>query len=299
MELYFGKKQDQKIPGDRLRRAVLRTDLVPVPVTLEAEIRVDAESRAFFEVGQALATYAGDTLEIIKAEFIRSGAVQGAEEATFVRLIAILQSVRGVTFIKPKAIIKRSATLAEVYRACGATLRSIEGDFTVSSFVCMAGESPTYHIARAVQEAGGVVRWRNGKLGFIGLRALLQQKTVTSIANSAADDVESGFLERHDIPSFCSVDADGRFVYGNKAKARAIRYQHGMSEIALRNMTACLVHAKTTTVKYDLSIAAGDLVEVQGAQPLVVITAATLFAAGAEGDPAEQYTRLWLGRVES
>ena len=141
--------------------------------------------------------------------------------------------------------------------------------------------------------------WRNGRLGFIGLRALLQQRPATSIVDSAADDVASGFLERHEIPAFASVDDDGRFVYGNRSKARAIRYQHGMSEIALRNMTACLVHTKTTVVKYDTSLAAGDLVEVQGAQPLVIITAATLFAAGSEGDPAQQYTRLWLGRVES
>lgn len=296
MELYFGK--EQMIRGDRIRRAVLRTDLVPVPVTLEAEIRVDGESRKFFEVGQVLTTYAGDKLEIIKSEFIRGGSVQGGEDTTFVRLIAILQPVKGVTFIKQTAIIKRNATLAEVYRSAGATLRAIEGDFTVSSFVCMAGESPTYHIARAVQEAGGVVRWRNGKLGFIGLRALLQQKPATSIADSAADDVASGFLERHEIPAFASVDADGKFIYGNKSKARAIRYQHGMSEIALRSMTACLVHTKTTVVKYDTSIAAGDLVDVQGAQPLVVVTAATLFAAGADGDQPQQYTRLWLGRVE-
>lgn len=296
MELYFGK--GKLIRGDRIRRAVLRTDLVPVPVTLEAEIRIDDESRRLFDVGQVLTTYAGDPLEIIKSEVVRSGAVQGGEEATFVRLIAILQPVKGVAFIKPKAIIKRNATLAEVYRSAGATLRAIEGDFTVPSFVCMAGEAPTYHIARALQEAGGVVRWRNGRLGFIGLRALLQQRPATSIVDSAADDVASGFLERHEIPAFASVDADGRFVYGNRSKARAIRYQHGMSEIALRNMTACLVHTKTTVVKYDTSIAAGDLVEVQGAQPLVVITAATLFAAGAEGDPPQQYTRLWLGRVE-
>lgn len=297
MEFYFDK--DKLIRGDRIRRAVLRSDLVPVPLTLEAEIRIDDESAPHFEVGKVLATYAGDQLEIIKSETVRSGSVQGGEEATFARLIAILQPVKGVAFVKPKAIIKRSATLSEVYRAAGATLRSIDGDFTVSSFVCMAGEVPTYHIARALQEAGGVVRWRNGRLAFVGLRALLQQKPATSIVDSSADDVASGFLERHEIPAFASVDPDGRFVYGNREKARALRYQHGLGEIALRNMTACLVHTKTTTIKYDTAVAAGDLVDVRGGKPLVIMTAATLFAAGAEGDSPEQYTRLWLGRVES
>lgn len=297
MELYYDK--EKLIRGDWIRRAVLRSDLVPVPLTLEADIRVEGETRRFFEVGRSLATYAGDELEIIKSEVIQSGAVQGGEQAAFVRLIAILKCVKAVSFIKPTAIIKASATLAEVYRGAGATLRGIDGDFPVPRFVCMAGEVPTYHIARALQEGGGVVRWRNGKLAFIPLRGLFQQKPVTAITDSSADNVESGFLERHDIPSFYSVDANGQFIYGNKGKARAIRYQPGMNEIALRNITSCLVHTKTTVVKYDERLAAGDLVEVGGANPLVIATAATLFSAGTDGDAPEQYTRLWLARLEA
>lgn len=296
MELYYDK--DRLIRGDWIRRAVKRSDLAPIPLTLEAEIRVEPETKKFFEVGKTLATYSGDELEVIKAELIQSGVVQGGERAAYMRLIAILKCVKAVSFIKPTAIIKHRASLAEVYRGAGATLRGIEGDFPVPRFVCVAGEAPTYHIARALQEGGGVVRWRNGKLAFIPLRSLFQQKPVTTIANSAADDMESGFLERHDVPSFYSVNADGEFVFGNRAKARAVRYQPGMSEIALRNMTSCLVLTKTTSVKYDERLAAGDLIEVQGAAPLVVMTAATLFSAGIDGDPPEQYTRLWLGRLE-
>lgn len=297
MELYYDK--NKLIRGDWIKRAVLRSDLVPVPLTLEADIRVDADSRRHFETGRSLVTYAGDELEIIRSELSMPGAVQGGDQAAFVRLIAILKCVKAVAFIKPTAIIKANATLAEVYRSAGATLRSIEGDFAVPRFVCMAGEVPTYHISRALQEGGGVVRWRNGRLSFIPLRGLFQQKTVTAVTNSASDNVESGFLERHDIPWFYSVDADGSFVYGNRVKARAARWQPGMSEIALRNMTACLVHTKTTIVKYNERLAAGDLVEVQGADPLVIMTAATLFSAGTDGDAPQQYTRLWLGRLEA
>ena len=295
MELYYDT--DKVIRGDWIKRAVLRSDLVPVPLTLEAEIRIDTEARQYFEVGRSLFTYAGDELEIIKSEFVQSGASQGDDVAAFVRLIAILKLVKDVSFIKPRAIIKAGATLAEVYRAAGATLRGIEGDFPVPRFVCMAGEVPTYHISRALQEAGGVVRWRHGRLSFIPLRMLFQQEPVDSIVDSSSDDVESGFLERHDIPWFYSVDADGQFVYGNRDKPRAVRYQPGASEMMLRNLTSCLVHTKTTIVKYTERIAAGDLVEVVGGKPLVAMTVATLFSAGTDGDAPEQYTRLWLGRM--
>lgn len=296
MEIYYNK--DKLIRGDWIKKAILRSDLVPVPLTLEAEIRADRESALHFQVGNSIATYAGDELEIIYSEYKPSGKVQGSTEAAYVHLIAILKPVKGVSFIKQNAIIKYNATLAEVYRACGATLRSIEGDFSLPRFACLAGEVPTFHISRALQEAGGVVRWRHGKLAFIPLSLLLNQKTTQTIT-SLTDDVDSGFLERHDVPSFYSTDADGAVISGNKAKLRALRYQPGTSEMALRNMTSCLVHARTAKIKYNINTAAGDLVNIRGSQtPLAVITSATVFSAGTDGDPQQQFTKVWLGRLE-
>ncbi|WP_445157655.1 hypothetical protein [Halomonas sp. E14] len=298
MELYFGENGDQRIRGDFIRRAVLRSDLVPIPLTLEAEIRAGTETAEHFEVGRSITTYDGDELEIIKSEFIQQARMQADDLAGYVRLIAILKPVVEVAFVKPRAVIKRGATLTEVYRACGATLRGIEGDFAVPRFACLAGEAHTYHIARALQEAGGVVRWRHGRLAFIPLPALFDQEPADRIVNTASDDVESGFLERHDIPWFYSVDADGQFVYGNRGKPRAARFQPGVNEVTLRHMTGCLVLTKNTRLKYTQKIAAGDLIEVVGGEPLVAMTVATLFAPGADGDAPEQFTRVWLGRLE-
>ena len=156
MELYFGENGDQRIRGDFIRRAVLRSDLVPIPLTLEAEIRVGTETAAEFDVGRSITTYDGDELEIIKSEHVQQARMQGDDLSGYVRLIATLKPVTPVAFIKPRAVIKHGASLTEVYRACGATLRGIEGDFPVPRFVCLAGEAHTYHIARALQEAGGV-----------------------------------------------------------------------------------------------------------------------------------------------
>jgi hypothetical protein len=63
-------------------------------------------------------------------------------------------------------------------------------------------------------------------------------------------------------------------------------------------MTGCLVLAKTTRLKYTQEVAAGDLINVIGGEPLVVLTAATLFAPSADGGKNEQFTRVWLGRWE-
>ncbi|MCO7216888.1 hypothetical protein [Halomonas sp. OfavH-34-E] len=298
MELYFGENGDQRIRGDFIRRAVLRSDLVPIPLTLEAEIRVGTETAAEFDVGRSITTYDGDELEIIKSEHVQQARMQGDDLSGYVRLIATLKPVTPVAFIKPRAVIKHGASLTEVYRACGATLRGIEGDFPVPRFVCLAGEAHTYHIARALQEAGGVVRWRNGRLAFIPLGSLFNQEPVDTIVDAASDDVESGFLERHDIPWFYSLDANGEFVYGNRGKPRAARFQPGANAMTLRNMTGCLVLAKTTRLKYTQKVAAGDLIEVVGGEPLVAMTVANLFIPGADGEEPEQFTRVWLGRWE-
>ncbi|MGL5290057.1 MAG: hypothetical protein ACRC9N_11355 [Aeromonas sp.] len=297
MELFYEK--DKPIRGDFIRRAVLRSDLVPVPLTLEADIRADRESASLFAIGRSLTTYLGDELEIIKSEYIPSGKMQGQGEAAFVRLVAVLKAVSAVAFIKPTAIITQRATLAEVYRSAGATLRGIEGDFAVVRFACLAGEVPSYHIARALQEAGGVVRWRSGGLGFVPLASLFGQKPFDTLPNYIGDVVTSGFLERHAIPAFYSVNADGGFVFGNRNKPRALRYQPGANETMLRNMTSCLVLDRTYRYKYAPAVTAGDLFKIDGGPLLVVMTAATLWEAGTDGEAPNQYTKLWLGRLES
>ena len=296
MELYYNK--DKLVRGDFIKRAILRTDLAPVPVTLEATIRVDSDSRQHFVVGSVINTYSGYELEIIKSKSGGSGNVQGGQQAEFTTFIAVLRCVREIAYVKTKAIIKANAALSEVYRSTGAKLKGIQGDFPVSRFVCLAGEVPSYHIARALQEGGGVVRWKSGRLEFMTLRGLFTQKPATTISGPT-EDVQSGFLERHEIPFFYSLDADGAFVYGNRAKERSARFQPGVSEISLRNMTSCLVLTKTAQVNYDERLAAGDIAEIPGSDPLVIMTGATLFAAGVDGDPPEQSTQLWLGRLES
>ena len=296
MQLYYEK--NKPIRGDFIRRAVLRSDLVPVPLTLEADIRADRESKGFFAVGKSVFTYQGDDLEIIKSEYLPTGNAQGQSEAAYVRIVAVLRQVKEVSFLKQRAIIKYNGTLASAYRSAGATLRGVQGDFAIPRFVCLAGEVPTYHIARALLEAGGVVRWKAGRLEFLPLAALFQQKPFDTIPGHSSDDVSSGFLERHEVPAFYSTDQNGGFVMGNNSKPRAIRYQPSANEATLRNMTSYLVHEKTTRYSYAPAISAGDVMAIHGGKPLVVITAASVFEAGADGSTPQQYTKLWLGRLE-
>lgn len=298
MELYWGPDQQNRIRGDFIKRAVLRTDLVPIPLTLEADIRLSADSADYLAAGKSIYTYAGDELEILKVDRHRQALALDNSPAGYVRLVAVLKAVAPVAYLRPQAVIKRGAPLSEVYRACGATLRRVEGDVAVPRFICLAGEVPTFHIARALQEAGGVVAWKDRRLVFSALPALWEQRPVESAVEGATEEVRSGFLERHTIPAFYSLTPEGGMVFGDTRKPRAARFHPGADELSLRAMSRCLVLTRVARLRYTLRVAAGDLVQMDTGEKLVAITVATVFQPGADGDEPLQFTKAWLGRLE-
>jgi hypothetical protein len=290
----------KQIRGDLIKSAVLRSDLSPLPMTLEADIRAGDESIDKLLVeGQKLSIGSGDALHIVKSARVTERGTQGAREMASVRLTALLESCLGVAYVRSRAIIKENAALSAVYKAAGATVKAVDADFPVPRFYCPVGETPTFHIARVLQEEGGVVRWKTGRLQFVRLPDLFRQKPVKTLPDNASDDVDGGFMERHEVPWFFSLDEDGAFVFGNRDKPRVARYTPFKNAQRLRNMTRCLVYRKKIRIDYDGRIGAGDLIGFAGGEKLVVVTVAHVFRSGTDdGGASDTTTRLWLGAVE-
>ena len=290
----------KQIRGDLIKSAVLRSDLAPVPMTLEADIRAgDASLDKLLAEGQKLSISSGDTLHIVKPVRVAERSTQGTREMASFRITALLESCLGVAYVRSRAIIKESAALSAIYKAAGATIKAVDADFPVPRFYCPVGETPTFHVARVLQEEGGVVRWKAGRLQFVRLPDLFKQAPVKTLPDNASDDVDGGFLERHEVPWFFSLDANGAAVFGNREKPRTVRYAPFKDAQRLRNMTRCLVHRKTVRIDYDSRIGAGDLIAFAGGEKLVVVTAAHAFGSGTDdGGASDTYTRLWLGALE-
>jgi len=291
----------QQIRGDLIKSAVLRSDLAPVPMTLEAEIRSgDGSIDKLLEEGRSLSTNSGDALHIVKSVRVAGRSVQGEREMAGFRVTALLGACMGAAYVRSRAIIKESAALSIIYLAAGATIKAVDADFPVPRFYCHVGETPSFHIARVLQEEGGVVRWKSGRLQFVRLPDLFKQKPAMTLPDNASDNVDGGFLERHEVPWFFSLDAAGAAVFGNREKPRAARYSPFKDVQRLRNMTRCLVHRKTMRIGYDGRVGAGDLIAFAGGEKLAVITAAHVFASGTDdGGASDTYTRLWLGALEA
>ena len=135
-----------QLRGDVLCSAVLRSDLAPIPCTLEAEVRLTDEIEAARLVeGKTLKTAADDSFTIVKAQRITGRATQGDRVQEGVRITALLTACLPIAYVRDRAIIKEGAGLAAIYRSAGATIKGIDGDFPVPRFYCPIGETPSYH----------------------------------------------------------------------------------------------------------------------------------------------------------
>ncbi len=286
------------IRGDAIKSAIIRYDLAPVPATLEAEIRVDDELRKQLGEGKII-NADGDNFRIIKPVGVTGRESQGTHDMSILHITCLLDSCAQVAFVRQRAIIKENSVLTDIYRASGATIKTVDNDFYAGVFTCMVGETPSFHIARLLQDEGGVVRWRNGKLQFFRLADLFKQKTMLDLPNLANEDIVSGFLERHEIPSFYSIAPDGSIIYGNRLKARSARFAPGKNLQQLQNMSRCLVQRKVSKISYNPTLRAGDLINFIGAKPLAIVTAAHVYQSGANGGAMQQYTKLWLSGMEN
>lgn len=278
--------------GDLVEQVIIRSDLTPVPQTIEITCRVDPEIINLIKEGSTVKA-GRDNAEYLIIKVINKGdvlGVQGSRLYGAIVFIGILKSVHQVAFIQQSAVIKKNSSIGTIYRACGATAK-ISKDFHVGLFACFTGDYPSTHIARLLQEEQATVYWTGESLNFIRLPDLFSQDPVKKIGAGAAEDIKSGFIERHEIPAFYSVDDNGNILAGETKKIRNARYIPRTDERQLKNLTKVLVKRKILRSAFAPMYNAGNLFEVEGSK-LAVITAAHVT------DKSNTYSKFWLGSLE-
>lgn len=283
-----------------VKKAVLRNDLSPIPVSLELEVcAIDDELRKDLSQGKNLKTLDGDKLTVVQAVKVAQNTSQAERQAGGIRITALLNNCLSVGNVLKRAVIKENASLSVIYRSCGALIQGIEADFPVPRFYCFSGDTPSFQIARVLQEEGGVVRWKNSKLHFLRLADIFKQKSVLTLPTSQSGNEQSDFLELHAVPSFFSVSENAQLVWGNKNQPRTARFSPFKNEQKLRNMTRCLVRKRVLNINLNMKICAGDLIEFTDGEKLAVITCAHVWKSGTDSSSKPQsYTRLWLGALK-
>ncbi len=283
--------------GDMVIRMAMRYDLTPVPATLECDIKSDEKTNAAIRDGAILiAGRDRDRYKIVKAEIASdSGLVGRGKEEQFLSVTAVLECCYPLVMKRQRAVIKERSTFGAIYRACGCQLPPVSNDIQVERFTCFVGDTASFQIAKAMQEECAVPVWREGFLKFLKTPNALKQPPVLRLPQDKTKEVRSGFLERHDVPVFISLDAAGAFVYGNREYARNVQFSPRKSVATLRNMSVALVLRRTLEISLNTTVYAGDVIEVEGVSHLVV-TAVHAKTSAEEGE--NYYSQFWLSTIE-
>ena len=275
MNVYLSEGMNDQIPGDLIVRAVLRSDLTPIPRTVEMTVQVKngieerlAVGRSFW-CGREVLEY-----EIVKVKRLQgTGVIQGNDQLAAFTVFGVMKLCAKVSYRRDRAVVRYGGTFGEIYRACGASV-GIGNDFEVERFVCLKGQVPSYHLATALQDEGAALVWRDNRISAIRLTDMVRQEPVDIIGQVDSTDLEdSEFMERHEIPSFYSTDDTGAFVFGDLSKTRALRFMPRTPERQLVNASRVLVRRRTVDSDLAQQIQAGDMLQI-GEEKCIVITAA-------------------------
>ena len=137
--------------ADLITSLIVRTDLTPIPSTVEVEAVQATETAAALVEGAVIRVGPSATeYLVVKVGAAKgSGLTRGSRELASISAIGILNSCAAVGRRLQRSIIREGSTFAEIYRSIGATA-SVATDFAVPVFGCFIGMLPTPEIARVL-----------------------------------------------------------------------------------------------------------------------------------------------------
>lgn len=292
------EKTGQIIGFDKLANNTLRTDLIPVPVSLELVVKADKELQAQLVEGAVLQV--GDDqirLTIIKVLHANTQTIIDDSRFKAIAIIAVLAGCESLIDPLSKAVILSDASFASAYRACGCKLK-FNKDIPISGFASAYGSIPTTEIATCLQEESAVIQFDGKKLNALRLQELFTKDPVMTLDDSAVSWITNTKVEQKQNPNYISVGEDGKAVEGVKKSNAPAKYYANADARQLKNLTRVLVTRGTATRTIDLSVYAGDIVLVKD-KKYVVLTAAHTFSTGALGGGSVAASRFWLASLSN
>lgn len=283
------------IGGGNLISAIYRTDLVPVPVTLELVVKADDRLHELLLIDKTLTTPKGVSLTIVKSQIINKQSIKAGKRIAALHVIAVLSGCETLLGVTKKAVSLTNTSFNEVYRALGAKVR-IKRDIKLASFVCLKGQMPTVAIAKALQKESAVICHSEQGLSVIRLNELMNG-AATLFDKSAVQWIDHPNAIRHGNINYLSIDDNGSDILGTARAERSIEYYPRADNRELQNLRRILITKATITRQLDDRLDAGKLVVVDD-KTLVILTGAHRFESGALGGPAVMATKAWLAQVE-
>ncbi|MDH1403753.1 hypothetical protein [Pseudomonas sp. GD03730] len=290
------KENGEQLPTDVVLSWVLRSDLAPVPRTVEFRVKLIDGVEKMLTKGATIWTGRENlAYEIVFTDKAQPlGQVQGRNQQQSMNVIALLSSCANVAKPRQTAVVQEGQTFGAAYRACGA-YTSIANDFLVPRFTCFRGFEPSQYLVQVLQEEGAALVLQDGQVSAMRLVDLMAQAPVDDIGQvDSSAKIESEMHQFQQVPSYYSTNDKADIVNGAMGQARRMHFQPGLDVRQLRNASSVLVRTKTVDSMICQQIMAGHVLRVAG-ENLVVLTAAHCMENN-EG-AVEDRSRLWLGKL--
>ena len=287
-------KTGHVISGADLVTATLRTDLVPVPVTLELTALSTPELDKALVVGaELLVGDIGILITIIKAMPVKTQVIKNGRRIGGVACTGVLTSCKKLMEPVNNAINLTDTTFGGAVRASGATI-AIADDLPLPRFVCFKGQTPSHQIAKYLQQEAAVIVFRRGQLSILKVDALLADEPIGKYDSSAIAWIDSPNVQATKTPSFVSMGADGSSVEGeNTTTGRPVSYLPGLDARQLKNLEKVLITRGTMIRPLDYKLQAGQLIQV-GKMKLTILTSANHVNTTTNSVMA---TKVWLASL--
>ncbi len=294
--LYIGGQLQR---GDVLLAAIERSDLVPIPRTIELTLLHDDDLFAALAVGNVVEFGDERTKYRILKRYVPPGhaGAQGERVRRSIKVTGLMDSVADVATLRKRSVLLKATTIGSAYRACGAKV-AIGTDFAIDRFASQIGECPTTAIARVLQEEAATITLdEKGQVHFPRLASLLAQDPVAETGMSS-ESVDFDLAVQAAVPMFYSTGPDGKLIHGRQQQGRAAEFVPMKTHRQLVNLSTVLVRTNVVKMSLARSVRAGQVIK-DGDERRVILTAAHVYRSSAAGGgvASEAFSKYWLARL--
>jgi len=286
------------VSGRELISATLRSDLVPIPVTLEFNVLRSSQWDKELIVGADLTV--GDpflTMTIVKTQPLNTQTIRDSERLGGIACVAVLKGFEKLLDKIDHAVIIENTTFGSALRACGVKV-VVRNDIPLPYFVCLKGQFASEEIAKRLQEeAAAIVCSPAGEISFVKLDQLMAKAPVAMYDESAIAWVNSPKVVAMSVPSYYSIDNDGTTVNNTTpTKNRPLIYKAKLSTRQLKNMEKVLIHRGTMIRPLDSKLFSGNIIQI-GSKNYVILTGAMRVDTGSLGGSTATVSKVWLSSL--
>lgn len=283
------------IPHNVLMEAVWRTDLIPVPLTLEFKIQVNEETAILKEKETILIGDDETPLKIIKRLNDDPDVLQDGKFIKVAAFIAFLSGTENLIEPAAQAALLSNTNFSEAYRACGVKI-PFGSDLPLLNFHAFYGKAPAFEVAKRCCEEAAVILFKDNKIHAKRLSELVKQPAILDINGRQVQWEDNPYILKNTIKNYISLDPDGSTIHESLKGTQKASYYPGMDSRRLKNLRTVLVRKGSVMRQLSPTIFAGDVVNVD-LVPYIILTAAHLYKPGSKGGIGGMTSRFWLAQV--